>query len=325
MKGNMAFLFKNRVIIMKLSLLLCLCLAITKQMNAFTSPRSITCFRKICIQSDNSSSISSKPPSSVVSKDNIFDKSSSCLLSSISDLKIQTQTVKHRYRALSSNFQPVSMSMSGFSEDGTTVPVPDDDVHIRNASLALRRISWFSWWGQVILTTVSSITLLFARSVLAANGRGPNTASGIAGGFLFAGSGIGLSVLSIIWTWGAARLSRRLLRSVDYSHVKVANMIRRTITVGTYLNLLGMLVTLIGAEQIVGLLAAKVLTMQGVSPFGTIGTSLPVSGSQTLQPLDILVVQANTNTLMSHFLSLVGCLYLTRSVHKLDPPSADSE
>ena len=103
--------------------------------------------------------------------------------------------------------------------------------------------------------------------------------------------GIGLSVLSIIWTWGAARLSRRLLRSVDYSHVKVANMIRRTITVGTYLNLLGMLVTLIGAEQIVGLLAAKVLTMQGVSPFGTIGTSLPVSGSQTLQPLDILVVQ----------------------------------
>ncbi len=86
---------------------------------------------------------------------------------------------------------------------------------------------------------------------------------------------------------------------------------------------MGMFVTLLGAEQIVGSLAAKVLTMQGVSPFGN-AASMAVA-TQTLQPLDILVVQANTNTLLSHFVSLACALYLTKSVHKLDPPSEDEK
>ena len=111
-------------------------------------------------------------------------------------------------------------------------------------------------------------------------------------------------------------------------------MIRRAIVIGVTLNLLGMLVTLIGAEQIVGLLAAKVLTMQGVSPFaasfglglgGVGGGGVGLGGTQSVQPLDVLIVQANTNTLLSHFLSLVCCLILTRSVHVLDPPSVEDD
>ena len=99
----------------------------------------------------------------------------------------------------------------------------------------------------------------------------------------------------------------------------MAAMLRRTITIGSYINIFGMFITLLGAEQIIGLLAAKALTMQGVSPFAN-GLN---SAVQTLQPLDILIVQANTNTLLSHFISLVCCLYLTRSVRRLDPPSDD--
>ena len=106
-------------------------------------------------------------------------------------------------------------------------------------------------------------------------------------------------------------------------------MIRRAIVIGVTLNLLGMLVTLIGAEQIVGLLAAKVLTMQGLGPFqASFGLGVPGSGglgAQSVQPLDVLIVQANTNTLLSHFLSLVSCLFLTRSVHVLDPPSEEDD
>ena len=107
-------------------------------------------------------------------------------------------------------------------------------------------------------------------------------------------------------------------------------MIRRAIVIGVTLNLLGMLVTLIGAEQIIGLLAAKVLTMQGFGPFqSSFGLGgVPGSGgigSQSVQPLDVLIVQANTNTLLSHFLSLVCCLILTRSVHVLDPPSVEDD
>jgi len=193
------------------------------------------------------------------------------------------------------------------------------DAVVRASALSLRRSSWFSWWAQVILTSVSSVTLLFAKSVLdAAKGTAARTTPN--GGFFLAGSGITISIFSIFWTWGGARLSRRLVRR-NASRIMAANLFRRTITIGVSLNLMGMLVTLIGAEQIVGLLAAKVLTMQGVFP----GSGVGLAGvtAQTIQPLDILIVQANTNTLLSHFFSLLSGLYLTKIVHRLDPPSVD--
>lgn len=39
------------------------------------------------------------------------------------------------------------------------------DGLIESTAYALRRTSWFSWWSQVILTTISAVILLFARSV----------------------------------------------------------------------------------------------------------------------------------------------------------------
>lgn len=156
--------------------------------------------------------------------------------------------------------------------------------------------------------------------------------------------GIVLSYLSIIWTYGGTRLSRRIRRSISpkkdndsnnnnvnkksiLSRIKAATMIRRAIAIGSTINLIGMFVTLIGAEQIVGLLAAKVLTMQGISPFLSGGGAVGAVGlgAQSVQPLDVLIVQANTNTVLSHFLSLVCCLILTRSVHVLDPPSVEDD
>ena len=127
-----------------------------------------------------------------------------------------------------------------------------------------------------------------------------------------------ISALSIIWTWGGARLSKRLKRKAT-SRINAANMLRRSIRVGVTLNLVGMLITLLGAEQIIGGLAVKVLTLQGalVTNSGTLPS--------TLQPLDILIVQANTNTLLSHFCSIAGFLWLTNYVHKLDPPSVEGD
>jgi hypothetical protein len=96
-------------------------------------------------------------------------------------------------------------------------------------------------------------------------------------------------------------------------------MLRRTIQVGTTLNLLGMFVTIIGAEEIVGTLCAKVLTTQGV-PGGVMAAA---GASQIVQPLDILIVQANVNILLSHFVSLTCTYLLNKWVDKLDPPSIE--
>ena len=88
---------------------------------------------------------------------------------------------------------------------------------------------------------------------------------------------------------------------------------------GCTINLAGMFATLLGAEQIVGALAIKVLTQSGIQV--TAYGQMPAQ----LQPLDILIVQANTNTLLSHFCSLVGFLWMVRFIHKLDPPSVKGD
>lgn len=227
----------------------------------------------------------------------------------------------HHYPTPNSSSSSLFESSSGGYADK---PEAISDVVVSSTSSALRTASWFSWWSQVILTTVSTVTLLFARSVLSVtigssqSSQTIRSISGGSGGFFLAGSGIVLSSISIFWTWGGARLSGRLVRRTATSRIEAANLLRRTITVGVTVNLLGMLVTLLGAEAIIGLLAAKVLTSQGV-------ITSPSMAPQLLQPLDILIVQANTNTLLSHFFSLTSLLYLTRWVSRLDPPSTEDQ
>ena len=63
--------------------------------------------------------------------------------------------------------------------------------------------------------------------------------------------------------------------------------------------MVGMLLCLLGAEAIVGTLAAKALTTSQSAAIGV--------AASPVQALDMLIVQANTNILFSHFLGLLGC------------------
>lgn len=209
--------------------------------------------------------------------------------------------------------------------DEMVIRRPKLDTLVEAVSFRIRRLSWLSWWSQVILTTVASVTLLFTRNVLESQAATSSAAAAVTinrnllPNYFLAGSSIALGFVSIFWTWATRRLSRRLLRKPT-TRIQTANMLRKDIHVGAVLNLLGMAFALLGAEQIVGGLAIKVLTTASSS------TPAVYQGAQSLsllQPLDILVVQANTNTLFSHFCSLVAYLWLGRSIDKLDPPSRD--
>jgi hypothetical protein len=184
------------------------------------------------------------------------------------------------------------------------------DAIIEAASRSLQRTSWFSWWSQVILTAVSSVTLVFAKN---ASAMASSKSS-----LVMSGPGLVLSCVSIVWTWGNSRLARRMLSKAT-GRVQAAAMLRRAIRVGCTLNMIGLVFNLIAAEQIVGGLAIKVLTNRQTL---ALGTSLAL---ESLQPLDILVVQANTNSLLSHFCSLASLLFLTKQVSILDPPSVEGD
>lgn len=145
--------------------------------------------------------------------------------------------------------------------------------------------------------------------------------SKVASKFFLPGLGIVASFLSITWTWGQRRLARRFVRRASTSKVEAANLLRRVIKVGVTLNLVGLLTSVLGAQYIIGTLVAK--SMQSFAGFGGVGGNL--IASQTLQPLDVLVVQANTNVLSSHFVSLACLLWLSRMVDLLDPPSLEDD
>ncbi|GAX27601.1 hypothetical protein FisN_13Hh310 [Fistulifera solaris] len=240
-------------------------------------------------------------------------------------LALLTQSVQSftaRTHSLSRPLSPLSRPLLHANKNTPFDDTNDDDdedlliipSYLLTASKSLRRVSWFSWWSQVILTSVSGVILGFARRTLVQR----NTALSTGGTSSFFLSGIGLivSAVSILWTWGnGSRLSRRLIRR-PLPRAKAAHMLRRAVQVGVTINLVGLLVHLLAAEEIVGTLALQVLTSSSsrnaMFPEGLV------------QPLDILVVQANTNSLLSHFCSLASLLFYTKQIDQVDPPQSSS-
>lgn len=133
-------------------------------------------------------------------------------------------------------------------------------------SRALWRIGWTCWWVQLVLSVISAVVLGFARLVAPApRGRLTMESTFITGGFFFSSLGLAAAFLSIVWSWHYTRLARRDL--------PVAN-VQSALRFGVMLNLSGMALTLISAEQVVGGLIAKLLLTPGslaqlAAPVGT--------------------------------------------------------
>jgi hypothetical protein len=180
------------------------------------------------------------------------------------------------------------------ASDGTV------DAETLRESRAFGAASWFAWWSQLILSVVSTVTLVFANAVR--TGTNP-----LLSGLLLSGCGVATGFASTFWMWGYKGFSKRLLRK-DVDPDQLATQARRSLRLGITLNLAGMAVTLFSAEQIIGLLAAKSLTL-GLNPIASNGQF--ISGlASAVQPIDLLILQANTNTLLSHYIGLCTSLWL---------------
>ena len=177
-------------------------------------------------------------------------------------------------------------------------------------ALALWRVGWLSWWCQVILTTISAVVLAFAKVSAPSTATQPEAA--LASGFLFASAGAMFSLMSSFWTWRLVRLAR--LESSEASGVqKIVRRTQKALRFGAKLNLVGMALTLLAAEQVVGTLIMKALVAPG-SLAGVWSGTAP-SGLTAFNTIDVFVIQATTNTLCAHFISLLSTLsLLARSV-----------
>lgn len=170
-----------------------------------------------------------------------------------------------------------------------------NETPVQKLGKSLFRTAWLSWWVQLILSTVSGVLLLFVDSVSK-----PSSTFAV-GSRIFALVGLFCAIPSTLWTWRYRRLASKLGRELDTMPADAAAQAANLARFGTKLNMAGMLFAIIGSEAIVGTLASKALTASQAQVLGA-------AVANTIQPIDMLLVQANTNLILSHFLSLVACM-----------------
>jgi amino acid transporter len=178
---------------------------------------------------------------------------------------------------------------------------------VRRVASAFRITGLISFWAQLVLAVVSTIVLIFAAFNLGNRSDSPNPGTSV--GVFFAFFGLVLLYAGVYWAFSYIRLSRRL-QAVDPKNRPKPRDATQALRIGLTINLIGMLLTLLGAQAIVGSLLAKSLSQpQGTAIFAERFT-------QFVQPLDIFIVQANTNTVLAHFIGVVASLWLIRAMSR---------
>lgn len=179
---------------------------------------------------------------------------------------------------------------------------------VQRFSRTYQIIGWVSFWVQAVLGVISAIVLLFAGSNLGSSGRNPaNPAApvvanpGTGAGLLFAVLGLLGLFVGAYWAFRYTRLARRF-KAPDPQVRQLPDDAVPILRFGLLSNLVGMLLTILGGQAIAGSLVLKSFE-QGFVIFS--GNPL-----RFITPLDLFVVQANSNTVMAHFIGLIATLWL---------------
>jgi Protein of unknown function (DUF3611) len=183
----------------------------------------------------------------------------------------------------------------------------DPSSNIQQIAKAFRLSGWISFWTQLVLTIISTITLVFA--VASSRSGGPNATNpgtGV-GGVLTV---LGLGVLGFNMFWALSRYvayGRRLTSSKTVRPKKTETI--QAIRFGLIISLVGMLLAIVAAETIVGQLVGKALS-QGIGGF------VNTDPSKYIQPADTFVVQASINVILAQFAGIVSALWLLNRMNR---------
>ncbi|XP_075493769.1 protein TIC 21, chloroplastic-like [Primulina tabacum] len=196
-------------------------------------------------------------------------------------------------------FAPISAASY---DEADTAKLAQVSKRLEYTSRHFKRLGSFGFWAQLICSIVAGVILSFS-TVITGKVTSPATFYATAGG-------IAAAFISVFWSFGHIRLADRLRRTADNpSKAPPRADVVRSLNNGIVVNLLGMGAAILGMQATVGLLVAKALTgsvipyYQGIPP-----------GNSPVLALDVFLVQASANTILSHFLGLVCSLELLRAV-----------
>ncbi|CAO2814882.1 unnamed protein product [Amaranthus hypochondriacus] len=235
------------------------------------------------------------PPNSISS----FSSSSSSHLPSL----FLTKSLKMVQLLPRMATSPTSTDYASPVDETDQVKLAQVAKRLENTARYFKRLGTFGFWAQLVCTLVAAVILSFSVLI---TGRMTSPAT-----FYATAGGIAAAFISIFWSFGYIRLSEKLRRTAnDPSKAPPRADVVKSLKNGIILNLLGMGSAVLGLQSTVGLLVAKALTTS-TTPFYQ---GNPIPGTSPVLALDVFVVQASANTLLSHFFGLVSSLELLRSV-----------
>lgn len=158
----------------------------------------------------------------------------------------------------------------------------------------LRITGWIIFWIQISLGLISGAILVFALGDPNFNLKANNLMS--SSGLIFAFGGLITLMLGVYWAFRYTRLAQELSSFEEGIHPKKSAVIK-LLEQGLTINTVGIILTLLGVEAVVGVLIAKSLTqVEGLAVY---------NASQLIEPLDMLVIQANINTIFAQFIGII--------------------
>lgn len=164
----------------------------------------------------------------------------------------------------------------------------------------LQSTGWIIFWIQIILGLISGAILVFALADPNFNLKATNFMPG--SGLIFAFGGLIMLILGAYWAFRYTRLAQELNSFEEGIHPKKSAVIK-LLGQGLTINAVGIILTLLGVEAVVGVLIAKSLTqVEGLALY---------NASQLIEPLDMLVIQANINTIFAQFIGIILAFRLT--------------
>jgi Protein of unknown function (DUF3611) len=204
-----------------------------------------------------------------------------------------------------------------FVENIMTEPLNNSSTPVAAKKIAsnLRFAGRFGLLGQLAPAVVSGMSLLIAIAWTAAsrNPGGIGTDRNTGGGLVFTVLSLVLAFAGVFWFLRYS-LSARKFADANTRPRKADTV--KLIQIGAFINIVGLALAILGAQGLILSLFGK--SLKQINPF--VWNQVMSSGSTmaniTIQPMEMLEVLANTQTIFAHFLGLLFSLWLLNGIAK---------
>ncbi|MGF1542042.1 MAG: DUF3611 family protein [Pleurocapsa sp.] len=192
---------------------------------------------------------------------------------------------------------------SGITPFASKSPKSAVSYTVRRISLAFKWAGLIGFWTQLVLGVISTVMLL-----LAITNRTERNSAGTGFSIFCAACGLICLIVAIYFSYRYSKMARSFenTNAVRPKRVETIKLIKISVVV----SLVGMFLTIIGAEAIAGIVLSKILAFDPAKIFNN------QTSSEFVNSLDLFIVQANTNIIAAHFAGLVSSLWLLNRITK---------